>query len=440
MFNLGNYADIETLIADPCFAESKGLTVKKCYIPSPKLQKLEEAIRAIPSDAENWREQVDSLKRSIKEEKANLVRYLIKYKKPQLNATNYKTLGLFRSVITDGKIILSFAPPKSLPQDIFTAESLPEDRIYQEFCEGTMINMYYDSYTNEWEIATRSNIGARCKFYNPKSNQTFRRMFLDAFTKQQFEFHDFDRNNCYSFVLQHPENRIVIPYTVPKIVLTNVYRCSLQQVQEIMPDKWLNFAPPIPQPPQLVPCKYYEAVSLQSLDRAFSQSKVIDYTKQGAIIRDRKHGTRCKIRNPHYEYVRHLRGNNPKLQYQYYYLRKNGQVKKYLMYYPEDLDTFTKFRDQMHNWTLNLHRNYIGCYIQKERPLREYPFEYRSHMYKLHDYYRNILRDEGNAVTRRIVINYVNELPPNHLMASINYPLRHVKMKAKREELQNATC
>ena len=99
-------------------------------------------MKAIPNDAENWREQVDNLKRSIQEEKNNLTRYLIKYKKASLNATNYHTLGLFRSVITDGEKILSIAPPKSLPYDLFTTQSAPEDQIYQEFCEGTMINMY----------------------------------------------------------------------------------------------------------------------------------------------------------------------------------------------------------------------------------------------------------------------------------------------------------
>lgn len=436
MFKLDTYANVKSLIEDAEYAKSKGISVKKYQIKSPRLKELEDKLKTIPSDDNNWRENVDTLKRAINQEKCNLMRYVVKYNKQQLTADNYRTLGLFRSVITDGKKILCFAPPKSILYEQFENCSREEDREYQEFCEGTMINMYFDSYIGDWEIATRSNIGARCKFYNT-SDLTFRKMFLDAFTKQQLLFDHFDTKYCYSFVLQHPKNRIVVPYTMPKIVLTNVYKCGDDVIQEIGLSS--DVLPTLPRPALLKSCEYYNIANLQSLTEAYSESRVLDYTLQGAVVCDRKQGIRYKVRNPHYEYVRGLRGNNPKLQYQYYCLRSQGQVKNYLQYYPEEMETFTKFRDQLHKWTLALHRNYISCYIQKDKPLREYPFEYRSHMYKLHEHYRNSLRDQHLTITRRVVINYVNNLPPNHIMASINYPLKHVKGRAQQEKLLAVT-
>ena len=95
--------------------------------------------------------------------------------------------------MTDGHNILSFAPPKSLGINEFTTLTNKEDRQIQEYCEGSMINMYFDEELDEWEIATRSNIGARCRFYQD-SKTTFRRMFLDAFTKHKLEFSHFDTN------------------------------------------------------------------------------------------------------------------------------------------------------------------------------------------------------------------------------------------------------
>ena len=53
-------------------------------------------------------------------------KYIIKYNKNLINKSNIKSLGLFRSIITDkdGKII-SFAPPKSMYFDTFVNENNP---------------------------------------------------------------------------------------------------------------------------------------------------------------------------------------------------------------------------------------------------------------------------------------------------------------------------
>ena len=57
--------------------------------------------------------------------------YLIKYKKSSLN--NVNAIGLYRSVITDGENILSFAPPKSVNYDSFTKTNAFEDCNITEF-------------------------------------------------------------------------------------------------------------------------------------------------------------------------------------------------------------------------------------------------------------------------------------------------------------------
>ena len=98
--------------------------------------------------------------------------YLIKYNKSALNDSNTHTLGLYRSVITDGKKILSFAPPKSVNYNSFIVNNEYNDCNITEFIDGTMINVFYNTSSinkngksePKWEIATRSNIGANCRF------------------------------------------------------------------------------------------------------------------------------------------------------------------------------------------------------------------------------------------------------------------------------------
>ena len=437
MFNLADYVALTEVINDRNVAEEKHLTVKKVYQRTPRLQKLEDELRAVPSDDPDWRDKVMGLKKQVAEEKANLARYIIKYQKHYLNADNIQTLGLFRSVITNGKKILAFSAPKSVSYDLFNNETVEGDREFLEFCEGTMINMYHDTYTDEWEIATRSNIGARCKFFQ-ESNSTFRTMFLEALNKQNIEFNEFNKEYSYSFVLQHPENRIVVPFMEPKIILTNIYKCLTDTVEEVSLNEFSALAPmtKLTVPAKLTESESFKTISLNEIKNAlYSLETKVDYTLQGVIVYDRALGLRYKIRNPRYEYVRHLKGNNPKLQYQYYCLRQGGKVTEYLQYFPEHADKLRNFRSQLHNWTFNLHRNYVACYVQKQKPLRDFPFEYRSHMYKLHELYRDQYRETRGAITRRVVVEYVNTLPPNHIMASVNYPLRHADARAKRESI-----
>jgi hypothetical protein len=72
------------------------------------------------------------------------------------------------------------------------------------------------------------------------------------------------------------------------------------------------------------------------------------YNILGVIIRNTETGDRTKIRNPTYEEVRHLKGNQSKLQYQYLCLRQNGKMPEFLKYYPELKPEMSKFRDNVH--------------------------------------------------------------------------------------------
>ena len=78
----------------------------------------------------------------------------------------------------------------------------------------------------------KSNIGAKCK-YNVTSNKTFRYMFLDAMNYGGLEFSFLDPGVMYSFVLQHPENRIVIPIITPNIYLAAAYKIYIKMIQKV---------------------------------------------------------------------------------------------------------------------------------------------------------------------------------------------------------------
>jgi hypothetical protein len=241
-------------------------------------------------------------------------------------------------------------------------------------------------------------------------------MFLDACIQCQFNLEMLDRNCCYSFVLQHPENRIVIPVKHPQLYLVAVYKIDDEnRIFEQHIDKKCFSGLKYPET--------YEFTNYSDLIEKFASPNT-PYDIMGIVVKNIVTGERTKFRNPIYEEVRQLRGNQSKLQYQYLTLRQSGKIPDFLKYYPETKNEMSKFRDQVHMFTNNLYKNYISCYIRKEKPLNTYPHQYKIHMYKLHEHFINFLRPNRLYITNTEVIKYVNNLHPQLLMYCLNYNMR----------------
>jgi hypothetical protein len=355
---------------------------------------------------------------------------IVRYNKELLFSELVPTYGLLRSVILSeiDNSVLSFAPPKSVSPDIFMQKypSKQDSIIAEEFVEGTMINLFYDydyGINGCWQIATRNTVGAEVSFY--RSKKTFRTMFMDAAFTNNFHFKTLNPLFCYSFVLQHPDNRIVVPFKQPQLYLVAVYqiingstsaRVVEQDLNEVR-DGGMWHLTSIKFPQQ------YEFNTYTELIEKFASANT-PYDIMGVVIKHKETGERTKFRNPIYEEVRHLRGNQPKLQYQYLCLRHSGKLSQFLKYFPETKEEMSQFRDQVHMFTNTLHQNYISCYVKKEKPLREFPQQYRTHMFKLHETYLNDLREKRLFVTSTVVIKYVNQLAPSLLMYCLNHNLR----------------
>jgi hypothetical protein len=296
-----------------------------------------------------------------------------------------------------------------------------------------MINVFFDStigLAGGWEIATRNIIGATCGFFTQQSasqeqnKKTFRTMFLEAAKENNLILENLNPKLCYSFVLQHPNNRIVIPIKKPQLYLVAIYyidntdknnitvfTCDLQDNTDYWRSTTIKF-------PEIYEFNDYSEL----IDKYASMNT--SYDKLGVVLYNKKTGHRTKIRNPVYEEVRHLRGNQSKMQFQYLSLRKEGKMNEFLKLFPENKRDFSLYRDQVHLFTNTLFYNYIACYMKKEKPLKEFSPQYKTHMFNIHEKYKNELKPENKFVTNKVVIDYVNNLQPSLLMHSLNYNYR----------------
>lgn len=358
---------------------------------------------------------------------------VIRYDKNFLACDLVHTYGLCRSVIINNKNdVVGFAPPKSISSENFI-KSYPEkttDVVAEEFVEGTMINVFWDysiGLSGGWEISTRNTVGATSSFYKSSSRKqkTFRDMFLEAAEESGLILQLLNPIYCYSFVVQHPENRIVIPFKKPQLYLVGVYSIvnNINNVVVQVFDHQI-FKQCFKEKNTTV--QFPEIYSFNSYSELIEKygSMNTSYDIMGVVLHNKLTGERAKIRNPVYEQVRALRGNQPKLQFQYLSLRNEGKVKDFLKFYPENKKEFSTFRDQVHLFTDTLYTNYRSCYVKKEKSLKEFSHQYRTHMYNLHQKYMTELREQKLFITGAIVQKYVNEMAPTLLMYCLNYNMR----------------
>lgn len=360
---------------------------------------------------------------------------VIRYDKNLLCVDLIPTYGLCRSIIINSaNQVVSFAPPKSYHADVFIKKYNQKTLSIraEEFIEGTMINVFFDptiGVTGSWEISTRNTVGATSSFFKSPNSKTFRQMFMEAASECKLDINKLETELCYSFVLQHPENRIVVPFSKPQLYLVGVYRinntpdCVL--IESFDTYEYRQFFSELGTSvkfPQIYDFnKYSELIEKYS-------SMNTSYDIVGVIIHNKETGERTKIRNPVYEQVRNLRGNQPKLQYQYLCLRSQGKVRDFLKFYPENKSQFSRFRDQLHLFTNTLYSNYVSCYIKKEKPLIDFSQQYRTHMFNIHQFYMNQLREKKLFINSTIVQKYVNELHPSLLMYCLNFQMRKMNV------------
>ena len=371
---------------------------------------------------------IDSLKLVTKIWRHDGDNYRItRYDKNYLSFDRIESSGLFRSVISRNGEILSFSPPKAMASHKFMEKFLPGDCVAEEFVEGTMISMFFDKHkgdNGDWEIATKGAVGAKMGFFttgDPEKDKTFRCMFLECCVDAGLEFEVLDKSVCYTFVFQHPLNRIVRPFVETALYLVSSYRINNEDYSVTELSQFDARTPLIDS--GVVFPEQYSFDTYETLREEWASGNT-DYKYVGVMIRNPATGARTKFRNPNYENVRQLRGNQPKLQYQYLALRQQGRIKDYLKYFTEHREPFSQFRRQVHDFTRQLHTNYISCYIHKDKPLREFPYQFRTHMYNLHDMYMNQLRAQDTYVSRQVVIDHINTMHPAKLMFSLNYALR----------------
>ena len=292
------------------------------------------------------------------------------------------TNPMYRSVVCDdetGKIV-AFSPPKSVPYEGL----FPGQQHLEEFVEGTMINVFWCHRTNYWIPCTRRRIGACTKFYNT-SNLTFLEMFYSAVKILDISFDQIDTRLSLTFVMQHPDNRIVTAIDTPRLYLIDVFE---HLGDGSIPKPWSH-------PLDTTFFKGFENVSFPKILNGFTSTDELEtfvrsqpYTFMGVVLRDNEDlWKRSKYVNPHFQKVKQLRGNQSDIMFRYIEVKRDKKIGQYLKYFPEEAMCFQFFKECLEKIIYRMYSNQekpflLDFYQKKTLLAMKKRYAYKNEIYK----------------------------------------------------------
>ena len=279
----------------------------------------------------------------------------------------------------------------------------------EEFVDGVMINMFYDAVSLTWRLATRTQLDAGGNFYGKRS---FADLFWETFAASGLTKEMLSINTCYTWVLQHPDERIVVApdYGIAHIKLVHVTVVDLAPGLE-----------------RFFPAKY-ELKTLADVNAFVTAEGVRKGLQFQGVVLKTAAGQRFKLRTSQYNEARLLRGNQAKRPYTWLERWTQGRLPAYLRVYPEEECDANAVIENFKTCTQELHDLYLKVYRKKELPLGQAPQKYRKLLWDAHKagkgaFFPNLRQfmNEQDTARKLWLVNYTQryseavDVDPNYI-------------------------
>ncbi len=292
---------------------------------------------------------------------------------------------------------------KSADGEVLPTESV-ENFYVEPFADGVMIGLFYDNYNTRWRIHTRSTLDANCRYYS--QNKSFAQMFAEAFLPTQFD--DLSKDTSYTFVLQHPANRIVVPiYGVPRVVEVDSAKIHASGDVSFAPSKF----------PTVIS---WDAVRAQI---AYLNTR-FGYKVQGLVVKNNVTGERYKMRTNEYNRIRKMRGNSARRDFLWLTNWQNGTMRDYLTFFPEERAESDAVINRWKQATNTVFHLYTDVFKARSLAKTAIPPKYRPLVFGLHSMYLDTLKPNNQSVAWRTVLEYMNGRDIAQMLFVINWESR----------------
>jgi hypothetical protein len=368
---------------------------------------------------------------------------IIKYNK-DTSVFAHEHVRWFRSVVwnktTNRPVCV--APPRAVPEygklscnesfdeASMNGETIPQ-KLYrimlcQKYIDGSMINIFQQQVNAPAEMASRSRIGATGNYH---SKRAFHELVEDCLNKQTIDIAEFvhkvrenmhqirnatDESVFCSFVMQHPDNRIVVKVSEPHMYI--VHMGVVQEDGIVMitenDNEWIKpFVELLQQKDMIIPKALEPSPSSETVEDWVQQySYDMNYIEQGLTMKD-GNGGRMKIRTREYTTLKRWRGNTNRDDVRFVQLWKGGELDYYLRHYPEDKDKYAELEKNLKKEIADVYKLYVNVHIQKTIDIERIDKRFRPHLFSLHGMYLQKLRPNGMRIREKDVEMYLKNLP-----------------------------
>jgi hypothetical protein len=273
----------------------------------------------------------------------------------------------------------------------------------EEFYDGVMVNVFRilsaDGTVSEEHITTRSQYGAGGTFYSQK---TFKELFSEVGRPPVWPAKDLPTEEFpatfMSYVLQHPEHRVVASVSSPKVIMVECGKVAADGTV-VYSEPFYKYVPPTTFASEK---EMNEHIRMESIHRGWRW--------QGLVFRDTA-GNRWRIRSSTYSYLRKMRGNEAKPLDRFLRLRSTNSVTEYLKHYGEERQVFWDFEITLRRRTKEIYDSYVAVHKSHEKKLADLPQPDKTVVFKLHSHFLTNLRPQSKSVRMQDVIDLVNALP-----------------------------
>lgn len=277
--------------------------------------------------------------------------------------------------------------PDALPEGEFTVE---------EFVDGVMINMFYDPVTMDWRLSTRTQLDASGNFFGKRP---FAELFWETFAASGLDKEALPKDACFTWVLQHPEERIVV---APAYGIASM---KLVQATSV-PDALQKFLPTT-----------YTLKTIGDVKTFVTAEGVRQGAQFQGVVLKTTAGQRYKLRTAQYTEARKLRGNQAKRPYTWLERWTQGRLPAYLRLYPEEECDASAVVENFKACTQELHDLYLKVYRKKEMPLGQAPQKYRKLIWDAHK--------AGKGAYFPHLRQFMNEQDTARKLWLVNYAVRY---------------
>lgn len=338
-------------------------------------------------------------------------------------------VGAFRSVVwnTESNCPVSVTAWKSeTGEGLPDMTSLPADAIHvEDFIDGVMIGQFYDSVTESWRIHTRSTLDAQCRYYS--KTHTFADLFNQIAVTEDIPalLERVPKEMMFTWILTHPENRIVCPVHKPRLSLVGcMRRVDSTVVAEPVPASLVCFKPTQFQPGRLIEGFPGMGVNIADMIRS-TVSLYGSLHSQGIVVtlKDQPF-RRWKLRSPVYNEVRKLRGNSARLDFLWMSLWSHGALEDYLKFYPEERREAQAVVNRWKEVTQTAYNMYVEVFKARSCARDAIPAKIKPLVLGLHQEYLNVLRPAKKSLDWRAAVQYMNARDTAQKIYVLNWDLR----------------